>query len=121
MSSYLSIRKNGVKLCCFNRNTEFYQAFEHKASYDEWSELTDKKLWDGYHDIEEEIKKYEKTIEREKTALNHLRKAQEIYEAIGTIDSIGETIEELKEAKAYIRFLIYIWEESPGGMEWHVG
>ena len=121
MSSYLQIRKKEVPLCCFNRNTEFYQAFEHKASYDDWSEVTDKELWVGYHDIEDEIKKYEKAIEREKTALKYLKKSDQIYEAISTIDSMGETIDELKEAKAYIRFLIYIWEEEPGGMEWKVG
>lgn len=120
MSSYLMIKKNGVKLCCFNRNTEFYQAFENIVSFENWSELTDKQLWRGYDEVVAEIKNYRKAIEREKTALNYLKGTEEIYEAIGTIDSMMDTIEELTDVKAYIRFLIFIWEEDPGGMEWRV-
>ena len=34
MSCYITIKKKGVTLCCYNRNTEFYKALSgEKGSY----------------------------------------------------------------------------------------
>ena len=117
MSSYLNIRKDGVRLCAYSRNTEFYGALEGMANYESWSECTAQDFWHGYDYLAEEIEKYEKAVARENAALNYLRTGEEIYNALSSIDSLKETIEEKKEALHVIGFLARMCEDEPGKVE----
>lgn len=120
MSCYITIRKKGVYLCSFNRDTEFYKAFEGQASV-QWSELRIEDLNAGLSYLEEDMNKYKKAIERYEKSLRYLKKADDVHEAISSIQGFEEEIEEEKEAYYYIKFLVDIWYQDEGKMEWKIG
>lgn len=121
MSSYLTIKKQGVKICSFSRNTIFYEVLYERVSYDKWTECDIRDLNMGYDDLQEEISNCKKAIERENKALSLLTQKEDIFDTLSSIDSLQETLEEKVEALMYIKFLIHIWEQDKGGLEWILG
>ncbi len=120
MSSYLTIKKKGVTICCYSRNTELYQAFSGYPEV-EWTEVGIEDLNTALSNLEEDMKGYEKAIKRYEKSLGFLRKAEDIHETISSIQGLEESLEEKKEAFYYIKFLIEIWYQDEGHMEWQIG
>lgn len=118
MSSYLTIKKKGVKLCSFSRNTMFYEALYGRAPYENWSKCDIFDLNVGYDALQEEICDYKKAIARENKALNFLTNKDDIYDALGSIDRLQEALDEKYEASMYIKFLMLICQEDTDGLEW---
>ncbi len=120
MSTYLTIKKKGVKLCSYSNNSEFYQAFGNFIPCDKWGECSLDDLYYGLNSLEEEIINYKKCVERYKASLHYLKKADDIYEALSSIDSFEESLEETREAFYYVKFLIEVYNQDKGNMEWKI-
>ena len=120
MSCSVTIRKKGVYICCYNRNTEFYKALEGRPQ-EKWTEISVEDLDGALSNLEDEMKGYKKAIRRYEKSLEFLKLADDVHEALSSIDSLEETLEELKEAYYYIKFLIDIWYQDEGQMEWKIG
>ena len=120
MSCYITIRKKGVSLCCYNRNTEFYKALEGRPE-ERWTEIRIEDLDGALSNLENEMNGYKKAIRRYEKSLEFLNEAEDIHEALSSIESLEESLEELKEAFYYIKFLIDVWYQDEGQMEWIIG
>ena len=120
MSCYVTIRKKGVVLCCYNRNTEFYKALEGRPQ-ERWTEIKIEDLDVSLSNLEDEMKSCQKAILRYEKSLQFLKKTEDVHEVLSSIDSLGETLEEMKEAFYYIKFLITVWYQDEGQMEWKIG
>lgn len=122
MSCYLTIRKKGVELCSFSRNTDIYEALNEKARFDEWSSCDLEALNAGYEYLKDEIFAYNQKVNNENKALQFLRVKEDIYEAIEKIEWLQEEIRDKTEALNYISFLIHVWHQNGDGeMEWTLG
>ena len=49
-----------------------------------------------------------------------MKKAEDIYEALSSIDSFEESLEETREAFYYVKFLIEVYNQDKGNMEWKI-
>ena len=120
MSCYITIKKKGVTLCCYNRNTEFYKALSGRPE-ERWTEIRIEDLDTALSNLKDDMKGYEKAISRYEKSLEFLRDAEAVHETLSSIESLEETLEEKKEAFYYIKFLIDVWYQDEGQMEWQIG
>ena len=112
MSSYLSLRKNGVNIISFSRNSEIYQVLKCQAPIGEWAPMDSKVLREGLeelYDSKQRCLDYKKTEEK---ALEYLSSTEDIYEAVSSIQNIEEQIEGIDRCIAYLDLLIKIARES---------
>ena len=122
MSCYLTVRKKGVELCSFSRNTEFYEALNHGVKFGDWCSCDIDDLRCGCEQLQNEINDYKHQIENENKALQFLHDRENVYCAIDRIDFLEGEIENKVEVLIYIKFLMHVWHQGDEGeMEWMLG
>ena len=90
MSCYITIKKKGVTLCCYNRNTEFYKALSGRPE-ERWTEIRIEDLDTALSNLKDDMKGYEKAISRYEKSLEFLRDAEAVHETLSSIESLEET------------------------------
>ncbi len=113
MSSYLTIKKNGVDLISWCRSSEQYQALKNsgKVPFMEFKEFKPDDLNCGIIQLEEEVKQWKKQIEmREKISSNI--SYEDACDWINDLKEWQEGLEEKEYALNNLRFLKDICEES---------
>lgn len=117
MSSYLTIRKNGVYLCAYSRSHPFYQALKDYVPNGQWGVCTSSDLTAVISEIDERIKRFQKATDKEREALPYLKSYEDVYEAINSIHSLKEEIEDLNRCNEFCHFLIDCSDEGTYELE----
>lgn len=112
MSSYLSLRKNGVNLISFSRNSEIYQVLKYQAPIGEWAPVDIKALHEGLEELYDSKQRCLNYKKREEKALEYLSSTEDIYEAVSSIQNTEEQIEGIDRCIAHLDLLIEIAKET---------
>lgn len=113
MSSYLTIKKDGVTIGCWSGSSIIYQTFHDYAPFDKEEEFNpETRFNDGIKQIKEHIN----TLNSHKDTYNRMLEGNlsydERFETIKTIKDIEEDIKDYEVNKYYIYFMFDCYEAS---------
>lgn len=111
MSSYLTIKKNGVDLISWCRSSEQYQALKGKAPYGDFKEFEANDIDEGIMSLELSVKEFKEQIEDRKKLLTTLR-YEDALECLSDLEEMKNELKWKEYALTNLYFLKDICEES---------
>lgn len=130
MSSELVFRKGSAELLAYTGSSKMYEALNNYSTFDKWSEVSIDALYYGLDDLKDKRDYYNSQISKYEEALNHLKNAEDIYDALDNLeelkDELKETSTTITELKLIIKIQNYVQYEDDNGekvnipLEWKV-
>lgn len=105
MSSELIFRKGNAELLSYVGSSKMYEALHPYAIFDKWSKVSDQALRFGLETLHEKKDYYISQIKKYKEALNHLKDADDVYDALNNIEEIEGDLEETETAIVELRLI----------------
>ena len=105
MSSELIFRKGNAELLSYVGSSKMYEALHPYANFDKWSKVSDQALRCGLETLHEKEEYFNSQITKYKEALEHLKDAEDIYDALNNIEELEGELEETKTAIIELRLI----------------
>ena len=110
MSSYLTIKKNGVDLISWCRSSDQYQALKNKVPYGDFKEFKVDDIKDGIMSLEELVNEYKEDIAVREKLLATL-KYEDAFECLNDLTEMKKELKWKEYALNNLYFLKDICEE----------
>lgn len=105
MSSELVFRKGNAELLSYVGSSKMYEALHPYANFDKWSKVSDQALRCGLETLHEKKEYFNSQIAKYKEALEHLKDAEDIYDALDNIEEIEGELEEIETSIVELRLI----------------